>query len=444
MADKTEGTELAMTPDDFALLPREGMSPALLIMLNPRLMQQAKLIATYLCKADGMVPRHLLGKPEACFAVVSRAITWKLDPWAVANSTFATPDGKVGFEGKLVAAILENSGRLVGAPRYEHYGDWSKVKGKFKIVAGDGNKKKAVATYTDEDTAGLGVTVIAQIQGEAEPRQWSIDMDQCQPKFSTLWATDPKTQICYTAIRRFASTVAAGILMGIPFDRDGMAELELRGDAYEPAPPRPTRDSVRAKRKGEAPPVVHDVEDDEGGTPPRWEVYDETGVVECSFQNVHDYAEALVSLIADPRQGAAYKANNAEGAKAALAELDPASPFHTDLAAAYAEKDPAASDPAPTVTADPPPAPTASAATPEADAPAAGTEPIELPTTVKGAIDWPRYQQIIAAEIALCPTVAMIDRVQEREMPNVARSPIGVRMEIGKARVARERELGHG
>jgi hypothetical protein len=192
-------------------------------------------------KATGVTPKHLIGAPEACFAVVSRAITWRLDPFAVALATYQTPGGQIGFEGKLVHAILENSGKLSpssGGIRYEHYGDWSKVQGRFKIVESqkqdsEGKPRKyAMPSWTDEDArAGkpadqttyplaqsCGVRVIAHLRGESKPRFLDFDLIQAQPRNSTLWATDPMTQICYTAVRRFASSVVPALMMGVPFD----------------------------------------------------------------------------------------------------------------------------------------------------------------------------------------------------------------------------------
>src|ERR1700683_1698722 len=107
---------------DPALAFGTHISPALRVLLDDRLFDRAKIISGYMAKADGMIPKHLLGKQEACFAVVMRSLTWGLDPYAVAVSTYQTPGGSVGVEGKLVQAILENSGALDGPVRFDHYG----------------------------------------------------------------------------------------------------------------------------------------------------------------------------------------------------------------------------------------------------------------------------------------------------------------------------------
>lgn len=238
---ETASTELEAMPEGTGLPIPQGMPPAMALWFDDKLFNRARLIAKYLSEAKGFVPPHLLGKPQACFAVVERSLTWRLSPYAVAASTYETPGGKVGYEGKLCQAILENSGRLVGPVKYEHYGDWSKVQGKFEIKNGNNNKPYPHRTWGPTDAKGLGVIVRAQVRGEPAPREWSFELIQAFPLNSTLWATDPKTQICYTAVRRFGSVAAPGLFMGVPFDRNDYDD-DPADNARDVTPPtRPTR-----------------------------------------------------------------------------------------------------------------------------------------------------------------------------------------------------------
>jgi hypothetical protein len=191
---------------------------SLQIFFNPVLNERCKDVARYLSKADGFAPRHLIGKPEACFAVVSRALTWRLDPYAVAQATYQTPGGQVGYFGSLCQAIIENSGRLIGGVKYEHFGDWNKLRGKFRIATSEKNTKYPVATWKPEDEFDIGVIVRAHLKDEDLPREMPFDLVQAFPRNSTLWATDPRTQIQYTAVRRFGNSVVPTLFMGVPFD----------------------------------------------------------------------------------------------------------------------------------------------------------------------------------------------------------------------------------
>lgn len=237
-------------------LPTTGMAPGLALMFNDALYERCKQMAKIIAAAEGYTPRHLIGKVEACFAVVTRSITWKMDPWAVATSTYQTPNGNVGFEGKLVQAILELSGKLEGGVTYEHIGNWNKIRGRWKKKTSDRGKEFAVSDWKDEDEVGLGVIVRAQVKGEATPREHTVYMRECFPRNSTLWALRPSQQIQYTAVRAFANVAAPGLLMGVPFDSDAdggglMVEVNERPAAPTRAKP-PVWDRTAAEEADEA------------------------------------------------------------------------------------------------------------------------------------------------------------------------------------------------
>jgi hypothetical protein len=249
------------TPQKPASLPREytevGIDPAIIkapamaIWFDQALFDRAKQIAGYLAKAEGFVPPHLLGKHESCFAVVERSLAWKLSPFMVANATYQTPSGRVGFEGKLCQAALEQSGKLEGGVEYEWLGDWDQILGKFEIRSSQrSGKDYAVPTWTREEAArlGLGVVVAAKLRGEDKPRTWKMLLSQCYPLNSTLWATDPKTQICYTTVRRFSSLAMPSLFMGVEFDREGIdddSEMVRAARARDITPPAPAREDFK-------------------------------------------------------------------------------------------------------------------------------------------------------------------------------------------------------
>lgn len=212
------------------------MSPALAIFFNDAMYNRCKQIAGIMAKAEGFTPKHLLGKPEACFMVISRSVVWKLDPSAVAMSTYQTPGGAIGFEGKLVQAILENSGQIEGPVKYKLTGDWGKVRGKIAWATSDKNKKYAVQGWKPEDEEGLGVTVSAKVKGELEARSEDFLLASFQPRNSTLWALRPEQQIKYAACRAFANTAMPGILLGIAFDVDPVGLGESMQDITPPKP----------------------------------------------------------------------------------------------------------------------------------------------------------------------------------------------------------------
>jgi len=237
--------KLPVTTEDMdlaSLVPMSGLPVALRIFFNPAMFERCKSIARYMSDAKGFVPAHIAGNPSACFAIVSRSLTWKLDPFAVAQATYEV-GGKVGYYGSLCQAILENSGRIENGIRFDYFGDWARVQRKFKLVERTNQYNKLVKApeqlWSDDDEEGLGVFVRAQIRDEAEPRELEFFLSQAWPRNSTLWITDPKTQIRYTAVRRFATSVAPTLFLGVPFDRE---QIEGWADSLKDVTlPRPRR-----------------------------------------------------------------------------------------------------------------------------------------------------------------------------------------------------------
>lgn len=256
---ETQATNLPST-ELIDLIPGAASSPALQIFLNDRLYNRCIDVATRMAQAQGVTPKHLLGNPAACFSVIQMSIIWKLAPPMVAGATYQTPNGQIGYEGKLCQAILENSGQIEGGLKSSYYGDWDKIEGNFKMEARttQGGKKYEVpvATWDRKDEVGVGVEVSAQIKGEAEPRTLKFDLRSAQPRNSTLWPLRPKQQLWYTAVRAFGNVAAPGIFMGVPFDPvDNFGEaamVDITPTDKQPATQRPAKpaEAKKAAKKG--------------------------------------------------------------------------------------------------------------------------------------------------------------------------------------------------
>jgi hypothetical protein len=284
------------------------MSPGLAIFFNDALYSRCKQIATHMSKADGMMPHHLIGKPEACFAVVSRAIVWKQDPFSVAMATYQTPGGSIGYMGVLIQSILESSGRLEGGVQYELIGDWSKVKGKFRLQEGKSGGKFPVPTWTADDAKGLSVIVSAQIKGEADRRTLEFELIEAFPLNSPLWATAPHRQIKYTACRAFANQAVPSLLMGIPFDVDPTG---FYGEPVQDiTPPRPAKSEFErpAKPKAEenapqgsaAPPVPAEAENESASPEPSQGAEEKSGEIIPPKSGKSAFTRAVTENASDP------------------------------------------------------------------------------------------------------------------------------------------------
>lgn len=208
---------------------------SLRVVLDKDVYDRVWAMAGHMARSPGLVGPHLLGNQDACFSVILVAMDFRLSPYMVAKNTFSAGrvevngkwvPGSLGFNSALVFAICEASGRLDGPPKLEYFGDWTKVMGKHQLVEStkkDENnfpRKIARATYTPEDEEGLGVVVKLRLKGEEASRDFTFLLRQAHPRNSTLWATDPMTQLGYAALRRAVNTRAPQILMGLPFEDD--------------------------------------------------------------------------------------------------------------------------------------------------------------------------------------------------------------------------------
>lgn len=208
------------TPESTALVTAAGSGfdlthlDAASLILGPA-WERIQAFGKMMARGAVTIPKHLQGNDADCAAVTLQAIGWRMNPYAVAQKTHISQSGALGYEAQLVNAVIQASGELEGDPDYEYIGDWNKVLGKVEERRSDKGGKYYVATYTRQDEEGLGVIVKARLRGEPKARELTVMMSQAWPRFSTQWATDPKQQISYLALRKFVRLHKPGVLLGV-------------------------------------------------------------------------------------------------------------------------------------------------------------------------------------------------------------------------------------
>ena len=145
------------------------------------------------------IPKELKGNIGDCMAIVTQAMIWGLNPFAVAQKAHVI-NGKLGYEAQLVNAVVMQSGAIVGSFHYEHEGDRCRVgavlRGEQAITWGEWLSAATVTT-----------------------------------KNSPLWKTNPKQQMGYLQVKNWARAYCPGALLGI-YSTD---ELEAMPAAMTPA-----------------------------------------------------------------------------------------------------------------------------------------------------------------------------------------------------------------
>ncbi|EHB0602543.1 recombinase RecT [Salmonella enterica subsp. enterica serovar Typhimurium] len=183
--------------NDIAITSQPGATVGTAAAIfSPEGMDRLVRFATMMADSKATVPQHLAGKPADCLAVTMQAAQWGMNPFAVAQKTHVV-NGTLGYEAQLVNAVVSSSNLLATRLNYRWDGDWSKVNGK------------------SDKSPSLTVTVSAVLKGEAEPRELTISMAQAGVRNSPLWEQDPRQQLAYLCVKRWARLHAPDVLLGV-------------------------------------------------------------------------------------------------------------------------------------------------------------------------------------------------------------------------------------
>lgn len=170
---------------DFDRLLQKSFSPR--EILDGGNLDKMLEIARMLSNSKLSVPKHLVGNIGDCLAIVTQAMLWNMNPFAVAQKTHLV-NGTLGYEAQLVNAVLQNSGIVRGLPRYEYHGDGGALECRVGFIP----------------------------RGESEVvfGEW-LRSDAVTTKNSPLWKTNPKQQLGYLQIKNWARAFAPGAILGV-------------------------------------------------------------------------------------------------------------------------------------------------------------------------------------------------------------------------------------
>lgn len=161
------------------------------IYLDSDIFAQLQRVAKLMSSAS-LAPAHLRGEGKLgdCFLVAAQAFRWRMDPFSVAQHTYVL-SGKLGYEGKLIAAIVNASGKLQGSLDYSY--------------SGSGDLRS--------------VTVSGKLVNDAEPRLvvgtvsgWKTSNEQ--------WKKNTDQMLAYRGAREWARRYMPEAILGIHADDD--------------------------------------------------------------------------------------------------------------------------------------------------------------------------------------------------------------------------------
>ncbi|HHR1399425.1 TPA: RecT family recombinase [Klebsiella oxytoca] len=196
------------------------------ILTNGELFNRLRTLSEVMANSGNFVPEHYRGKPDACMAVVMQAARWGMDPFAVAQKTFIVGNsGVLGYEAQLVNSVINTMAPTKDRIHFEWFGEWENIVGRFVEKTSSQNKKYIAPGWNLKDEAGVGVRAWATLKGESEPRELVLMLSQAQVRNSTLWATDPRQQLAYLAVKRWARLYCPDVILGV-YTADEIDERE--------------------------------------------------------------------------------------------------------------------------------------------------------------------------------------------------------------------------
>jgi hypothetical protein len=216
----------------LAVQERQSRSTNLAIdLMDSTRFEHMYRIATALARSN-LTPKHLVGAtPEAtaanCFRVVNQAIRWQFDPFAVADESYVV-SGKLGYQGKLVAAVINCRAGIKGRIR-------ARYRGKIPDLA---------------------ATIYATFEGEDEESTIEIEWAKARTK-NDFWDKEPEQKLFYSGVVKWARRHCPEVIMGVLTD-DDLEQIAI-AHAASAAPAPVGRVSFRNGRKEE--PVVMQAEE---------------------------------------------------------------------------------------------------------------------------------------------------------------------------------------
>jgi hypothetical protein len=149
--------------------PNDPVSLYMQTNVFEQLQRVAKLISS-----SGSIPAHLKDNVSDCFLVAAQAFRWGMDPFAVAQSCYVL-SGKLGYEGKLIAAVVNANSQLAKKLNYEYSGSGKQRQVRvFGTLKGEVEPREVLGTVEGWATGNKQwVTMTDQMLSYRGAREWA-------------------------------------------------------------------------------------------------------------------------------------------------------------------------------------------------------------------------------------------------------------------------------
>ncbi len=139
-------------------------------------------------------PRSTVGN---CLMIVNQAEKWRVDPFSLAQETFRTPGGQMGYGGKAVAAAL-----------YSVHG----IKLDVQFTGERGKPERGIVLSGPRPGDGEIVTIDGTVaKWQTKNKDGSVKQN---------WQTQPDDQLIYRGTRQWCRRYAPEVILGVVTDED--------------------------------------------------------------------------------------------------------------------------------------------------------------------------------------------------------------------------------
>ena len=192
---------VAVVPTKRELRIVEDSGPLANLFDTARFEHMARLAA--MMAGASLMPEHLWKDRQGnvlavetikanCFLIVNQSVRWGFDPWAVAPCTYAI-SGKLGFEGKLICAVINARAPIKSNLDFEFTGK--------------------------EGTDDFTIRVFATLKTEDKPREIKLSVGKARTK-NEMWTKDPEQKLVYSGAIKWARRHCPEVILGVVTEDD--------------------------------------------------------------------------------------------------------------------------------------------------------------------------------------------------------------------------------
>ena len=243
------------------------------IFFNVAMFEQAQRIATMFAEST-MVPEHFRGNVGNCMIALNYASRLQADPFMLMQCMYIV-HGKPGIEGKLVEAIINQSGKYADPLEYEWLDPEDKIITRLNVLKAAVPSEYGCQAFTVDKKSGKRVTGPKITWQLVKGNGWYDNKGPDKTVESNKWRTMPEMMFYYRCASWFSNKNCPELKLGMHTVEELQEIVDLRkeangsfvmksaADKLKPINPDiyKTQDILEEKKESDEPPTKEEAED---------------------------------------------------------------------------------------------------------------------------------------------------------------------------------------